>query len=280
MFSAFLAAISSFCNDVVLKQLLGKLKLPLKYYLPYVFIFLTIISAFTLRIDSTIQPGAFSLGNIILFILMVVSAVIWNVLIAESLQTEPLSEYELIILTAPLITIILAAVFLPAERNIHIFLAGLIASIALIGTQIRSHHLQFSKSAKRTLWAVLFIAIETILLRHLLNFFAPPILYFIRVLVVAVIFLYMYKPDTNIFKHHDATLGLILAAFCGTAMMTLKYYALRSIGVSETTIILLLGPVLVYLPSYYYFRERRDFKRDMIGALVIVGCIIYSLAVK
>jgi len=280
LLSAFLAAITSAGNDTGLKYLLGKLKLPLKYYLPYVFVLITIISAFTLRLDTHIAPGAFSLRYIILFVLMIVVAAIWNVLIAESLQTEPLCEYELIILTAPLTTIVLAAIFLPAERNIHIFLAGIVASLALIATKIRRHHLQLSKSAKRTLWAVLFIAIETILLRKLLVVYSPMILYFARVLVIAIIFLLIYKPNANVLKYRNAMGWLFIVSLLGGTMMVLKYYALRTIGVSETTIILLLGPVLTYLPSYFYFHERRGYKRDLIGALVIVGCIIYSVAVK
>ncbi|PIS07969.1 hypothetical protein COT78_00600 [Candidatus Berkelbacteria bacterium CG10_big_fil_rev_8_21_14_0_10_43_13] len=280
LLSAFLAAIASAGNDTSLKYLLGKLKLPLKYYLPYVFVLLTIISAFFLRFDASIKPGAFSAQYIILFVLMVSAAAIWNVLVAESLQTEPLCEYELIILTAPLITIVLAAIFLPAERNIHIFFAGIVASLALVATKIRRHHLQLTKSAKRTLWAVLFIAIETILLRKLLVVYSPMILYFARVLVVAIIFLFIYKPNTNVLKYRDAMRWLVIASLLGATMMVLKYYALRTIGVSETTIILLLGPVLTYLPSYFYFHERRGYKRDLIGALVIVGCIVYSVTVK
>jgi len=280
LLSAFLAAIASAGNDTGLKYLLGKLKLPLKYYLPYVFVLITIISAFSLRLDAHIAAGAFSFHYILLFILMIAAAAIWNVLIAESLQTEPLCEYELIILTAPLITIVLATIFLPAERDIHIFFAGIIASLTLVATKIRRHHLQLSKSAKRTLWAVLFIAIETILLRKLLVVYSPMVLYFARVFVIAIIFLFIYKPDANVLKYRDAMRWLIIVSLLGGTMMILKYYALRTIGVSETTIILLLGPVLTYLPSYFYFHERKEFKRDLIGALVIVGCIIYSVTVK
>lgn len=280
MLSAFLASLSLAGNDVVLKYLLGKLRLPLKYYLPYVFLFLTLISAVALRIDSEILPGAFGLGFLALFAVMIAVAALWNVLVAESLQTESLSEYELILLMTPLVTIILAAIFLPAERNIHVFMAGIVASLALVATRIRKHHLVFSKSAKRTMMAVILMSIESIVLAKLLEAYAPPVLYFARVFVIGIVFFYIYRPDTNVFKHRDATTGLVLAAILGSLLMILKYYAFRSIGVTETTIILLLGPILTYLASYFYFHERRDFRRNLVGAGVISACIIYSLLLK
>ena len=124
MLSAFIAAICSAGIDTTNKFLLAKLKMPLKYYLPYIFAFLVIISGLILFfVKSPIGAGAFSFHYIFLFMLMIAAAVSWNILISESLQTEPLHEYELIILMTPLVTIILATVLLPAERNIHIFLA-------------------------------------------------------------------------------------------------------------------------------------------------------------
>lgn len=281
LLSAFIAAVCSAGIDTTNKFLLAKLKMPLKYYLPYIFGFLVIISGLVLFfIKSPIGAGAFSFHYIFLFLVMIAAAVSWNILISESLQTEPLHEYELIILMTPLITIILATVFLPAERNIHIFLAGIVSSLALIGAKMKRHHLVLSKSAKRTLLAVFFIALESVLLRQLLVVFTPPVLYFIRVIVVAIVFFWMFKPDTNVLKHRQAVTGLIIAALFGAGLMILKYYAFIKIGVSKTTIILLLGPVLTYLSSYFYFHERKDFRKDLIAAGIIVGCIIYSLAVK
>ena len=281
MLSAFIAAICSAGIDTTNKFLLAKLKMPLKYYLPYIFAFLVIISGLILFfVKSPIGAGAFSFHYIFLFMLMIAAAVSWNILISESLQTEPLHEYELIILMTPLVTIILATVLLPAERNIHIFLAGIVSSLALIAAKMKRHHLILSKSAKRTMIAVFFIALESVLLRQLLVVFTPPLLYFIRVIVIAIVFFWMYRPDASVLKHRAATIGLIIAALFGAGLMILKYYAFVKIGVSKTTIILLLGPVLTYFSSYFYFHERKDFKKDLVAAGIIVICIVYSLAVK
>jgi drug/metabolite transporter (DMT)-like permease len=56
--------------------------------------------------------------------------------------------------------------------------------------------------------------------------------------------------------------------------MVLKFYGFQNLGVVETTLILILGPFLVYFFSTYYFKEKM-FKRDILAAAVVVGCILY-----
>lgn len=276
LFTAIIAACFGASGDVVNKYLLSKLKLSLRDYLPYVFILLTAVSLLIIPVGFYFNSDGFNFTYLILFLLMCGSAIVWNVLLAKSMQSEPLHEYELIILTAPLVTVLLAAVFLPEERNFQVILVGIVASLALIFTRIRKHHLVLSKSAKRTFLAVIFIAIEAILLKKLLVVFSPAFLYFCRVLILAIVFYIYYKPKNPVLKFTPVRTGLIVASICGTGVMVLKYYAFRSIGVVETTVILLLAPVLTYLASYFYFKERQNFKRDLACAIVIIGCIIYS----
>lgn len=281
MLQAFIAAIFGGSADVVNKVLLGKMKLGIKNYLPFVFCLLSIISFFLIPLNFSFDKSqAFSVVNITIFIIMIISAAVWNVMLAKSMETEPLHEYEVIILISPLMTVILAAIFLPSERSPIIFFAGMLASVVLVISRFRKDHFVVSRAAKRTLLAVLFIAIEAVCLKILLNFYSPPFLYFLRVIILTIIFLMIYEPDFKLLKNFNLTKILIITSLFGTGVMVLKYYAFQRIGLVPTTIILLLAPVITYIASYFYFNEKRNFDRDLICAVVITACIIFSLIFK
>ncbi|MFA7253757.1 MAG: EamA family transporter [Patescibacteria group bacterium] len=275
MFAAFISAISSASNDVMLKTLLGKWKVPLKQYLPGIFILLAIcmlaISPFGFQFDG---EKAFTLKFILFFAGMIGTAVIWNTLIAKSLQKEALHEYELIILMAPLITMLMAGILFPEERESKAFIAGVVASVALAVSRIRKHHLVFSTSAKGTLLAVFFMGVESIFVKELLVVFSPVLLNCARVIVIAIVFLYIYKPSFKNIAPKNVGLMAVSAVF-GAMIMVAKFTAFKQIGVVQTTLILLLGPVLTYAASYFYFKEKKNFMRDALAAAVVIIAIAY-----
>ena len=280
MLFAIIAAISGAAADVTNKILLGKLKLTLREYLPLTFIFLSASSFLLLPLGAHLDSRGLALPYMLLFIFMLFCAITWNTLLAKSMQTEPLHEYEAIILTVPFATVLLATVFLPAERNLVAILAGLVASGTLLAFKFKNHHLALSKSAKRTMLAVLFIACEAVSLKVLLDFYSPILLYFIRVTILAIYFYWRYRPDFKILQFKPARLGLILTAIFGTGIMVLKYYAFMQIGVVLTTLILLLSQVLTYVASYFYLKERRNFRPDLYCAGIIIVCIIITVIVR
>ncbi|MEI6040546.1 MAG: EamA family transporter, partial [Candidatus Berkelbacteria bacterium] len=271
------AAIFGGSADVFNKILLGKMKMGTKNYLPIIFVMLAFISLFLIPLNFYFSVEALSWKLILILILMIVSAGAWNVLLAKSLETEPLHEYEVIILMSPLVTVILAAIFLPIERNLVTFIAGIVSSIALVLSRFRKHHFVVSKTAKQTMLAVVLIGVEAVCLKILLNYYSPTLLYFIRVTILAIVYLVYYKPDFSLLKKFDLTKIMILTALMGTGVMVLKYYAFQKIGLVLTTIILLIAPIITYLASYFYFKEKKNFGRDAICAIVISICIITSL---
>lgn len=280
MIFAFIAAIFGGMADVFNKILLGKMKIGTKNYLPIIFIMLAIVSLFLIPLNFHFSAEALNWKLILVLILMIVSAAIWNVMLAKSLETEPLHEYEVIILMSPLVTVVLAAIFLPIERNLVIFLAGVISSLVLVLTRFRRHHFVVSQTAKQTMLAVLLIGVEAVCLKVLLNYYSPTLLYFIRVLILAIVFLLYYKPDFTILKSFNLTKIMILTVLMGTGMMVLRNYAFQSLGLILTTIIMMIAPLITYIASYFYFQEKKDFGRDAIAAVVISICIIASLILR
>jgi len=281
LLEAILAAIFSSGGDVTTKSILGQLKVGFKNYLPLCFLMLAIISLLFVPAGFYFHaPQAFSVSSIIISIIMILAAVTYNVLLAQSLETEPLHEYEVIVLLSPLITVILAGIFLPAERNLFTFLIGIVASVVLVASRFHEDHFVVSMAAKRTMLAVVLIGIEAVCTKILLEFYSPALFYFLRVTILTIIFIICYKPDFSILKKISVLKIFILSSFCGVATMVLRYYAYKNIGLVPTTIILLLAPMLTYFASYFYFQERRNFRRDLICAIAITACIIVTLVYK
>ena len=163
--------------------------------------------------------------------------------------------------------------FLPSEREWGVFIPGIIATFALLATRFRKHHIKIGQTAWRTIVAMLLMSFESILIKELLGVFSPVTLYFARTLVIAIIFFILYRPKLLSMPRNAFALTILSAVF-GVVQMVLKFYGFQSLGVIETTMILILGPFLVYLASAFFFRERL-FKRDVFAATVVVMCILY-----
>jgi drug/metabolite transporter (DMT)-like permease len=274
LFEAIVASLGYAGGVVADKFVLSKYKLPVMRFLPLQFIWLAIITGIFLT-----RWGSFDFNLILnwkyiaLFVLMILVAVQWNILYSQGIQKEDLHEFELIMLLSPLMTIIFATIFLPAERDWGIFVPGIIATGALLATRFRAHHVRIGKVAWKTIIAMILMSFESILIKELLGAFSPVALYFVRTAVIAIVFLVMFKPKL-LEMHRNAFALAILSAMFGVVQMVLKFYGFQSLGVIETTMILVMGPFLVYLASSMFFKEHL-YKRDVVAAAVVITCILY-----
>lgn len=256
------------------KVVLDKRRVPVMRFIPLLFIWLAIITAIFLPMWGRIDYSILHLAKpLIIFALMIAVAVTWNIFYYQGIQKENLAEFELIMLFTPLATVLLAEIFIPSERNIQVFVAGLISSFALIASRFRRYHLKLSFLAKRTMLAMILMSFESILIKYLLTYFSPVSLYFVRTTIVAVIFIVLYRPKLFSMSLMAYSLTIISAIF-GVMQMVLKFYGFQNLGIIETTMILLLGPILVYIISYFYFHEML-YKRDLLAMIVIVASVLY-----
>lgn len=274
MLEVVIASIGYAGGVVADKFALSKYRVPVMRFIPLLFIFLAIFTAIFLpRWGGYDIDLVQSQKYILLFIGMIIVAVSWNILYYQGIQKEDLHEFELIMLLSPLATIAFAEMFLPAERNAGVLIPGLIASLALIATRFRKHHVHIGRTAWRTIVAMLLMSLESIFIKELLAAYSPVTLYFVRTFVIAIVFIALYKPKLLAMPRTAFALTIISAIF-GVLQMVLKFYGFSSLGVVETTMILVLGPFLVYLASFFFFREQL-YKRDILAAVVVVLCILY-----
>lgn len=274
MLEAVIASIGYAGGVVVDKIVLSKFRVPVMRFIPLLFIWLAVITAIFVPLWGRFDFDQFTNSKyILLFLAMILVAVIWNIFYYRGIQREEIHEFELIMMLSPLITIVFAEIFLPSERSLPIFLAGLIASGALIATRFRHHHLKISTTTWQTILAMVLMSGESIIIKNLLAIMSPVTLYFIRTAIIAIVFLIMYRPKL-LAMSREAYALIILSGIFGVVQMVLKFYGFVNLGVVETTLILILGPFSVYFVSGYYFKEK-IYKRDIFAAAVVVGCILY-----
>jgi len=186
-----------------------------------------------------------------------------------------MNEFELIIMFQPLLTIILATVFLGGQQNIHVTIAAVVAAVALIFSHISKKHLEISSGAWYLILAVVFMSVELILIKVLLAVFSPVALYTIRTGIL-FIFFYFYFRRPNLFSMSATNVWLILAtAVLGVAQMVTKFYGFEAYGVVYTSLVLIAAPLLIYFVSQIFLHEKIR-PRIFLAALVILGCIVYA----
>lgn len=274
MLEAIIASIGYAGGVIADKIIISKYRVPLWRFAPLLFIWLCVITAIFVPIWGHINlDKLLTFRYVAIFFGMIVVAIIWNIFYYRGIQKEEVHEFELIMMLSPLITIAFAEIFLPSERSWPVFIAALIASAALIATRFRHHHLKISATTWQTILAMVLMSGESILIKNMLGIMSPVMLYFLRTGVIAIVFLAAYRP--KLFQMPKEAYGLIiLSAVAGVIQMVLKFYGFQNLGVIETTLILILGPFLVYFFSTFYFKEK-IFKRDIFAATVVVGCILY-----
>lgn len=274
MIESIIASIGYAGGIIADKLILSKYKVPVMRFVPLLFVWLCIITAVFIPKYGGFDFGdLYSLKYLGLFVLMIVLAIAWNIYYYKGIQKQEIHEFELIMLLSPLVTVFLAEIFIPQERSWTTFIAAVIASGALIATRFRHHHVRVGKVAWMTIFAMVLMSSESIVIKELLDVFSPVTLYFVRTAVLSLVFMVLYRPKIMAMRKEAYALTILSAIF-GVVQMVLKFYGFKELGVVETTLILVLGPFLVYFFSAYYFKEKL-YKRDLFAAVAVVACVLY-----
>lgn len=276
MLTGIIAAITQAFGVTLDKVVLSYRKIPVKDFIPIVFLFLSLFTLPLLFFRGGMDwQGFLTWKYILLYLAMIAVAIVWNILYYHGVRSERVQEFELILMLNPLIVILLANFFFPAERNLQILVAGIVASLALIFAHLKREHLVFSRTALWLIVCVILMSVETIMHRALLNLISPASLYFSRTLLLLIFFVLFYRPKIS--GLNKISIGLIaLNGLLGAAQFIARFYGYRDAGVIITTLILTIAPVLVYLGAYLYFKEKVNKKMIAAGA-VIIFCIIWAV---
>ena len=275
-----LGALALAGGTILEKVVLRKRKIDIKLY--QVLSFLAIVSVmvpfiyFFWRVDT----GALQLKNIIIFGLVVLFSVLANILTFYSIKWEKITNIEPAKMMEPLFVILLAIIFSffvegLYDRNTNIIIPALLAACALIFSHIRKHHLKFNKYFIAAIIGSLFFALELVISRLILDFYSPLSFYFIRCLSIAFISLIVFHPKlSGLDKKIKGKIFLIAVIWVIYRMII--YYGYLTLGVIFTTLILMIGPVFIYLFAWKFLKEKLDW-RNIVAAIIILGSVLYAL---
>lgn len=257
------------------KFILSTRKISIKDHIPLTFGFLFLLTFITLPWLGSIDVSL--IGNrmyLFYLVLMIVLGIMWNIFYYQGLQKERMVEFEMIMLTLPLVTVLLATLFFPEEYKWQVFIAAIVGGVTLLLTHLRKYHFQFDKYAIHLLLAVFLMAMESMVINELLQVFSPAMLYAIRTGALALFFTIYYQPKVHTIPNFDYKLILASSAL-GAFHMISKFYGYEYLGITYTTLALLLAPVLIaFLDAKMNNQPIR--RRTVLAFAVILGCVIYA----
>ena len=227
-----------------------------------------------------LDSGAMEPKNIVIFFLVVFFSTIANLLVFYSLKWEKVGNLEPARVLEPLFVILLAIIFSffaenLYERNLKVIIPALIASLALIFTHIRKHHLQFSPYFIAAIIGSFFFALELVISRLILDFYSPVTFYFLRSSSILLLSLLIFRPD---FKKIDTKVRwqIFLTGLLWVIYRIVVYYGYLNVGVIFTTLILMLGSIFIYAMAYFILKEKISWQ-NFAASIVVISSVIYAL---
>jgi len=276
-----IGAVALAVSTVFEKILLGKKKIDIKSY--HVAAFLAVVIAmlpfiyFFWGVDSHVL----SLANILILALIVVFSTIANILMFYSIKWEKIGNLEPAWVLEPLLTIIISLIFYFILGNelfktdSKIFLPAIIAGAALFFSHIRKHHLNFNKYFMAAILSGVFFSLELTLSRLLLEFYTPLSFYFIRCILIFAISFLIFRPNLGKVPG-KIKLWILGMGFLWVGYRVMVYYGYISLGIVFTTLMLMLGPIFVYIFAWKFLKEKLDW-RNIAASAIIVGSVLYIL---
>ncbi len=217
--------------------------------------------------------------SLLLLLLAVVGlAVAANLLFFWGIEHEKISEVEPFLLFNPLVAILIASAFYTDERIWPIYIAAGIASVVLFWSHFARHKFAFTKGLWAIIGFVVVYGLEASAIKTLLTVYDPVTLYFARSLLVGIVLSFVAPPKFKLIKpRHLAPFGII--GGLSVASVVAAYTAFQLRGLTETIFIFTLSPILVYLASVIFLREKWRFK-NIVASIIIVILIVWVSLMK
>ena len=273
----FIGALAEATGMTLEKVILRIKKVNYKNYIVYGFLAIVLVMLPFIYFLWDISPEAYELKNILIFAGVIISSIIANMLIFYAFKRETLSEIEPIRLMQPLFVILLAVILFPVERNFTIVGLALIASISLVATHIKKHHLVYDKAMIAALLGSFFFALELVISRSILEFYNPFIFYFIRCLFIFMITLAIFRPKDH-FKTKTKALMLLVAGIWVFQRMIL-YWGFLELGVVFTTMLFIIAPIFIYIFAKIFLKEKITW-RHIVSSAIIIACVVAAIILQ
>ncbi len=273
-------AVAMASGTMLEKIVLRKKKIDIRLYQVAVFLAIVLVMIPFIYFFWKLDPLALELKNIFIFSLVVFFSIIANLLVFYSLKWEKISNLEPARILEPLFVILLAVIFSffvsdLYERNLNITIPALIAAAALIFSHVKRHHLTFNKYFIAAIIGSFFFAVELVISRLILDFYNPLSFYFVRSSAILLISFLLFRPSLK--KLNTKVRWQILAT--GALFVFYRiviYYGYLNIGVIFTTLMIMLGPIFIYIFAKIFLKEKLEW-RNVVAGIIIAASIAYVI---
>ena len=226
-----------------------------------------------------LDPLALAPKNLFIFSLVILFAMLANFFVFYSLKGEKIGKLEPARVLEDFFVILLVLVFSLFSdlyaKNPRIIIPAIIASLALVFSHIEKRHLNFNKYFVAAILGSFFFALELVISRLILNFYSPVSFYFFRCALILLFSLIIFKPN---FKEVNNKMGwtVFFTGMIWVAYRIIVYYGYLKIGIIFTTLILMLGPVFIYIFAHFFLGEKMSWK-NFVASIIIVAAIVYAV---
>ncbi len=184
---------------------------------------------------------------------------------------EPMHGFE------PALAGIIGYLIFPAEREpAHLAAFILAGFIVYWGTHRRILSKRQKKGMFFLLLATACYALLPTLFKFTLEYFNPAYLSFFRVAAILLLSAALFRLGQQAYSAKKVSYGLASGTVCAVAAVA-SLYAIDLIGVTLTMLILLLGPAIMYLASYFILKEkvrRGEIVSSGLLALIVFGALL------
>lgn len=273
-----IGALALATGTIIQKIVLRKRKVEIKTYLSSEFLAIVLAMLPFIYFFWKLDAQALEFKNIFIFSLMILFSIIANMFLFYSMKWEKVSKLEPARILEPLLVILLAILFSffaeeLYDRNLKVIIPSLIAGAALVFSHIKRHHLKFNKYILAAMLASFFFALELVISRLILDYYSPVSFYFLRCLSIFLITFILFRPKFNTLNK-KVRFEILLIGFVWAIYRVIVYYGYLNLGVIFTTLIIMLGPIFIYIFAWKFLKEKISW-RNIVAALVIIGCVLY-----
>jgi len=217
----------------------------------------------------------FTLQAVGLLALVVLLSFGGNVFDEISLKTNDLSLREPLVDFEPILAGLIGYALFPSERKPIFLLAFLLgAFIVYWGSHRRKLRRLQKKGMSQLLLATAFYAFLPSIYKYALVYVSPTYIALIRCVFILVL-LTIFLPVRRVTKLSPAKIRYSFSSSAFYALgAVVSIYAIQSLGVILTTLLLMLGPALRYLSSYFILKEKVRAGEVMSSALLTVVVLV------
>lgn len=266
---------ASFCLD---KVILSVKKATHKQYLVVSFpliTFFTFIMFLIVKPNITLEMFA---GNYFLLItLSIVITIASNLIFYNALKKDYLGEIQTIELFKNFPLIILAAVIFPDERNILNIALAIIAAFAIAWSHYEKKGFKINHLTLILLmWNLIISPFRGIISKELLTIWNPIALQLVVDAAISVILsVIFFKKIKKLPK--NAMPYLIITNILTSIAWVLYFYSYQLSGIIYTVLVFSLQPIIVYLASLIFFKEKFQSKKAIAFAVILISIIVAQL---